>query len=77
MFIPKFVSLSLRAILANFDFGLKREGAITHDLHEHFANGPMVEKLIESARKATKPRKIIRKRWFADEEEQFRKEMAA
>jgi len=71
------LSSGLKAILFNLDFGQKSEAEITNDLGEYFASGPMVEKLIESERKATKPRKIIRKRWFADEEEQFRKEMAA
>ena len=85
MFIPKFVSRGLRSILANLDFGLKREGAVTHDLHEHFANGPMIEKLIESEKEAIKigkqkekPRKVVRTRSMTMEKENhFRKEMAA
>ena len=79
-----FLSRGLKAILFNLDFGKKSESAITHDLGEHFASSPMIGKLIASekeaveiGRKTIKPRKIIRKRWFADEEEQFRNEMAA
>jgi len=67
MFIPNFVSRSLRIILANLDFGLKREGTVTHDLHEHFANGPMPETLrlsekeaIKIGKQKEKPRRIVR-----------------
>lgn len=85
MFIPKFVSLNLRAILINLAFGFKREGAVTHDLHEHFANGPMPETLrlsekeaIKIGKQKEKPRKIVRSRSTTMEaENHFRKEMAA
>ena len=85
MFIPKFVSRGLRSILANLDFGLKRESAITLDLHEHFANGPMPETLrlsekeaIKIGKQKEKPRKIVRARFMTTEDDShFRKEMAA
>lgn len=77
MYIPTWISKGLKTILFNLDANQKRESAITNDLGEYFASGPMVEKLIESERKATKPHKIVRKRWFADDEEHFLPEMAA
>jgi len=49
MFIPKFVSVGLRVILANLDFGLKNEGTITNDLHEHFAMSPLCFDMMRGA----------------------------
>lgn len=86
MFIPTWASKGLKAILFNLDSGQKRENAITHDLGEHFASGPMPGKLIESSLFVVqngisggfhKPRKIISKRWTSDEDGCSRKEMAA
>lgn len=47
-----FLSRGLKAILFNLDFGKKSEAAITHDLGEHFASGPMIERLIASEKEA-------------------------
>lgn len=79
------ISKGLKAILFNLDFGKKSEAAITNDLHEHFANGPMPETLRLSEKEAAKigkqkekPRKIVRARSMSTEEDShFRKEMAA
>ena len=63
MFIPKFASPQLRIILANLDFGTKKEAAITHDLGEFFANSRMTTVLLMSERMSAQmnpPRKIIR-----------------